>query len=162
MGSIDAKALNQIAPGLCIRGRESRDASRRLVEAGADVKVGPVTKDAREAVLRGHEPEALIQKCLLVRSEKAGAREHRQVHRANIVAKARQRELLSLDCAACRRFGFDDRHRPSFFGEPNGRREPIVPGSDHHGVIGRHGASTLKAPAPRRRGNSMRFQTFRS
>ena len=61
--------------------------------------------------------------------------EHRKVHRAEIMAKAGQRELSGLDRAARRLFGFDDRDRPSFFGEPNGRREAIVAGADHHRVI---------------------------
>jgi len=47
---------------------------------------GSVTKDAGETVLRGHEAEALIQQRLLVSSEEAGAREHRQIHCAEIMA----------------------------------------------------------------------------
>src|SRR5580700_3745030 len=110
MRRIETEARNQIAPGFSIRGRKRRDASRSFVEAGADAEIGSVTKDAGETVMRGHEAETLIQKRLLVRGEEPRAREHRKVHRAEIMAKARQRELLGLDCAARCLFTFDHRH----------------------------------------------------
>ena len=150
MRRIETEARNQIAPSLCIGRRESRDAGRGFVEARADAEIGSVTKDAGETVLRGHEAEALIQQRLLVRREEARAREHRQIHRAEIMTKARQRELLGFDRATRRLFAFDHRHGPSFFGESKGRGEAIVAGSDHHRVIRHLGAFPLKVPTPRR------------
>jgi len=67
--------------------------------------------------------------------EEAGPREHRKVHRAEVVAEPGQGQLSRLDRAAGLRVGFDDGDRPAFFGQPHRRRQAVVAGADHNGVM---------------------------
>ena len=59
-----------------------------------------VAKDAGEAMGGGHESEAVREQQLLVRGEEGRPREHRQVHRRNVMAESRQGQLSRLHRAA--------------------------------------------------------------
>ena len=131
---VAAEAGEQRAPGLCIRRRQRLYASDGLLKRTADAKIAAVTKHAGEAIFGGGEGEALRQQRLLVRGEERRACEHRQVHRAEVVAEPGQRRLARLHGAAGLVLAFDDGDAPTLLRKPDRRRKTVVARADDNRV----------------------------
>ena len=142
-GASLAEPAEQIPPAFRVGGREGGNAGERRLQRAADAEIRPVAKDGRESMLRRNEGEAVRHERILVGGEKTRAREHRKVHRAEIVPEAGKRQLARLDRAAGLVLRFDDGDALSPGRQMHARRQAIMAGADDDRVIGH---SDFRAP----------------
>src|ERR1700761_949119 len=117
MRRLAPEAAEQLASGLRVRGRDRPYPRKRLVERTAHAQKSPVAKYARKTIVRGREGEPVRKQPLLVHLKKRRAGEHREVHRTDVMAKARQCQFARLDRAARLALLFDDRDLPPLLRE---------------------------------------------
>ncbi len=135
MRRVGAEALEHRLPRLRVLRRNGGDPRERGVERLADAEIGSIRKYAGEAILDRREGEPVLQQRVLVRLKERRAREHRQIHRREVVAEAGQRQFARLHGAAGRVLLLDHRDAPALFSEAHGGRQPIVARPDNDRVI---------------------------
>ena len=95
-----------------------------------------IRESGRETVLGADEIEAVREQAILVRGKKRRAGKQAQIHRVEVVAKARPGDFRGLDRAAGHVGALDDQHLPAFGGEMQRGRQAVDAGADHDCVVG--------------------------
>jgi len=135
MRRVATEPLQQILPGLGVRRRQRRDPRKRLFQRAAYAEKRPIAERCGETILGRREGEPVRQQLIFVRLKEGGAREHGEVHRADIVAEAGKRQLPRLHRASRLAFRLDDGDPPASLRQAHGRRQAIVPGADYDRII---------------------------
>src|SRR5271155_4119972 len=97
--------------------------------------MGSVPEHGGETIFRWRKGEPMRYEPILVRLKKGRAREHRQVHGADVVPEARKRELPRLHSASRLALRLDHRDSPALFRQAHGRRQTVVARADYDRVI---------------------------
>ena len=126
MRRLVAKAGEHRPPGRGILRRQRRNRIGGLLEILAHAKIGVVAEDAGETVGGRRESEALRHKLIFMGGEKWRSRKQGEVHRAEVVAEARQGDFAGLDRAARLARLLDHRDRPAAVQEVDRGGEAVM------------------------------------
>jgi hypothetical protein len=135
MRCVAVERCGHLPPALRI-GRILRgNAAGGRLEVGFDAEPGAVGKRGGKASRGRNEFNTRLQQPILVGGKKRRAGEQAEIHRVEVVAEARQRDLGGFDRAACDHRALKDRDLPALGGEMHGGGKPVDPRADDDRVV---------------------------
>ena len=128
MRRIAGEGGRHFAPALGVFDREFAGARDRRIEIGADAEPGSVGKGGGECIARRREGEAVARQRRAIGGDEGRAGEQAEVHREQIVPKARQRRLARLHRAARDGVALENADLPALRGEMDrASPDPLCP-----------------------------------